>query len=159
LPKLSEGVTLEQLWAWHFASEPVAVACTNQHSDHYLKDTLHFKRVSIHTQPELLIIQLKRFEQHRKLRNNVFFPLILDCVQPQKSLQAVVVHLGASLSSGHYVTFVRTPQGWYRFDDIDVTSVSLSEMLSTEVDDIHVTPASVSDPFNVERDCYLLFYM
>jgi len=111
LPKMSEGVTLEQLWSWHFASEPVVVACVNQHSDHYLKDTLHFKRISIHTQPELLIIQLKRFDRHHKVRNKVFFPLILGLVQPQKSLQAVVVHLGASVSSGHYVTFVRTLKG------------------------------------------------
>jgi ubiquitin carboxyl-terminal hydrolase 5/13 len=36
-------------------------------------------------------------------------------------LKAVIIHLGKSVHSGHYVAYVRTEQGWVLFNDERVT--------------------------------------
>jgi len=141
LPQTSEDVTLEQLWSRHFASEGVEVGCLNPLSDHFRENSLHFKKLSLHLQPELLIIHLRRFVQNRKLRSKIYFPLTLNFIHPHKHLQAVIKHIGPSIKDGHNVAFVQTPLGWFKFDDI------------------HVNPVPVREMLNTEQDCYLLFYM
>ena len=39
-------------------------------------------------------------------------------------LKAVVIHLGKSVHSGHYVAYIRTDKGWVLFNDEKVTSSS-----------------------------------
>ena len=36
-------------------------------------------------------------------------------------LKAVVIHLGRSVHSGHYVAYIRTDKGWVLFNDERVT--------------------------------------
>lgn len=36
----------------------------------------------------------------------------------------MVIHLGKSVHSGHYVAYVRTEQGWVLFNDEKVTAAS-----------------------------------
>ena len=45
-------------------------------------------------------------------------------------LFAVVVHIGRSLSGGHYIAYVRTPIGWYRMDDASVRKAKKDEALN-----------------------------
>jgi len=42
-------------------------------------------------------------------------------VHSKYRLKAVVIHLGRSVHSGHYVAYVRTDKGWVLFNDEKVT--------------------------------------
>jgi ubiquitin C-terminal hydrolase len=103
--------------------------------------------MSIHALPRILILHLKRFkysEQHQnliKLNHRVAFPRHLTLTPsltappgtPQQStpttqtyqLTAAVVHIGTSLSHGHYVTVAQdaTQQSWFLIDDDEVQKV------------------------------------
>lgn len=39
-------------------------------------------------------------------------------------LKAVIIHLGRSVHSGHYVAYVKTEKGWVLFNDEKVTTAS-----------------------------------
>ena len=97
------------------------------------------KRFSIHRAPNVLTLQLKRFEygaRGGKIDRLVKFSPTLDLgpfmTQPSRgegqhaySLTGVLVHQGRSTHSGHYFAFVRSPAGgWYRMDDEHVAPVS-----------------------------------
>ena len=46
------------------------------------------------------------------------------------SLYGVLVHLGSSTHSGHYYSFVKSPNStWYRMDDDSVSAVSSQQVL------------------------------
>ena len=48
----------------------------------------------------------------------------------QLQLFAVVVHIGRSLSGGHYIAYVRTNIGWFRMDDANVKQCKKEEALN-----------------------------
>ena len=90
--------------------------------------------MKIHKLPSVLVMQLKRFKYNEKLGYmtkldwRVSFPLELrvwnttpDSTDADRlyMLFAVVVHIGASLGHGHYVSLVYSSQrqSWVLFDD------------------------------------------
>ncbi|KAI3703656.1 hypothetical protein L1987_73848 [Smallanthus sonchifolius] len=105
-----------------------------------------WKRLNIHTAPNILTIALKRFQSGRfgKLNKRVTFPETLD-LSPYMSesadgndkykLYAVVVHVDMLNASyfGHYICYTKDFSGkWYRIDDCKVDAVELDEVLSQE---------------------------
>lgn len=46
-------------------------------------------------------------------------------------LSSVVVHIG-QMSGGHYITYCRKEERWFKFDDSKVTTVSEAEVLDAE---------------------------
>jgi len=49
------------------------------------------------------------------------------------ALYAVVVHVGSSIQRGHYVVYVKAPQGeWFQVEDHKASPVSLSEVLKVQ---------------------------
>jgi ubiquitin carboxyl-terminal hydrolase 36/42 len=112
------------------------------------------KRFAIHRAPNVLTLQLKRFESYGarggKIDRPVKFSPTLDLApfmsQPSRdkgqhmySLTGVLVHQGRSTHSGHYYAFVRSPGGgWHRMDDEQVAPVSEAKVC--------------------EQQAYMLFY-
>jgi len=95
------------------------------------------KRITIDRAPNVLTLQLKRFEFGgfgHKISKKVDFETELNLapfVMKNNSstmmydLYAVLVHAGHSVHSGHYYCFVRGPNGmWHAMDDNRVSQVS-----------------------------------
>ena len=100
------------------------------------------KRFWIESAPNVLTVQLKRFEYGaygRKVDKHVKFPSTLDltpymrapaCQPGEYSLYAVLVHSGHSTHSGHYYSFIKAPSGvWYLMDDSRVRQVGERHVL------------------------------
>ncbi|KAF2743707.1 ubiquitin carboxyl-terminal hydrolase 2 [Sporormia fimetaria CBS 119925] len=127
------------------------------------------KQLSVRRLPPVLCIHLKRFEHSKstssKIETRLSFPLTLDIypyTTPQSAsiptdrnpdpnlnvnsperripyaLSGVIVHKG-KIDSGHYVSYSREGNDWFRFDDSKVVLVSEKEVLAAQA--------------------YLLFYM
>jgi len=112
------------------------------------------KQLSIKRLPNVLCIQLKRFKQSNgvasKIDTNVHFPLKI-CMLPYTNrartqdirqnfelarsctydLQSVVVHVGG-LETGHYVSYSRVRNQWFKFNDHNVTLASESQVLNEQ---------------------------
>lgn len=101
------------------------------------------KRFTVHREPNVITIQLKRFEFNRfsggKITKPVTFNEILN-LRPYMSdptgdrltyrLNAVLVHFGGSCNSGHYLCYVRGPNNsWFKMDDESVEPVPLTQVL------------------------------
>lgn len=106
------------------------------------------KRLIIHKLPAVLVLQLKRFEQHLngnsvKLNDFVEFPLYLnmssycdssDCkgdVVPDilYELIGIIAHRG-TVNEGHYIAFTKVSSGqWFKFNDSMVSSITEEELL------------------------------
>ena len=85
----------------------------------------------LHKLPDLLVLHLKRFKFMgmfgRKIDTRVSFPMDLDLSRYTRptsgadalyDLTGVVVHHGYSLSSGHYLSYVKSSDGlWYQKND------------------------------------------
>lgn len=104
------------------------------------------KRMVIHKPPPVLSIHLKRFEFSQlggmgKVNKDLQFEPSIDIstfmgckTDPSESsiydLSSVVVHFGGSCRSGHYVSYVKAPNGiWHLMDDDSVTQVGLQTVL------------------------------
>lgn len=98
------------------------------------------KRLSIRRAPNVLMIQLKRFDQRaRKDSRFIEFPSKLDLCQYMHGfkngnvlyqLTGIVVHQGSSRQFGHYVACVRNAQGnWILKDDCTGRQVNLQFVL------------------------------
>lgn len=91
--------------------------------------------------PRLLLVALKRYTgQARKIRDAVEVDETLMVAGSTLHLRAIVVHLGATPRSGHYVAHVRDSSGWLRFDDS------------------FVTRSAGPDSAEVRHDAYILLY-
>ncbi|CAF1686122.1 unnamed protein product, partial [Adineta ricciae] len=103
------------------------------------------KRYTLHKAPKILLINFKRFEfgkNSHKLSHLVRYPEHLN-VKPYMSeencndqslnyrLYAVLVHVGSSMHSGHYYSYVRSPNNrWYKADDSTMTQCDLNQVLT-----------------------------
>lgn len=102
------------------------------------------KGLRLATAPTILVCHLKRFAwnmygQQIRLSKDVTFPLQLDidkCMSkanrstpPPYQLVGVLVHAGRSCDSGHYYSFVRSGDRWYKCNDATVTEVDVDVVL------------------------------
>ena len=46
--------------------------------------------------------------------------IILQGKQDQYMLSSIIVHVGSTSKEGHYISYVRTLNGWYEMDDTQV---------------------------------------
>ncbi|XP_021764623.1 ubiquitin carboxyl-terminal hydrolase 25-like [Chenopodium quinoa] len=101
------------------------------------------KQMSILQAPNVLVVQLKRFEGifGGKIDRVIAFEEILvlssfmckasQDPQPEYSLFATIVHSGFSPESGHYYSYIKDVMGrWYCCNDSYVTLSTLQEVLS-----------------------------
>ncbi|KAK4538117.1 hypothetical protein CDCA_CDCA16G4142 [Cyanidium caldarium] len=130
------------------------------------------KRMLVRRLPQVLALHLKRFKYSeatqkalRKLNYHIAFPLELRLCNASEDaidgdalfeLFAVVVHVGAEPSHGHYVTLAKSSGGaWVLFDDDQVEAVedySLQEVYGISESGCSVTGGTSSD-------CgYIFFY-
>ena len=109
------------------------------------KHTKAAKRYTIETPPEVLIIQLKRYDMYgNKLKHKVEFPPVFSLQQYMSSsngdefykLYGVVSHIGNHIRAGHYISYISHPSSqsidWYSIDDEDVKSVTWSDVDSVQ---------------------------
>lgn len=81
------------------------------------------KQYRVDQKPTCVILHLKRFNyQARKISSRIIFPETLSLADYEKTpgtgdqkyeLTGIVVHLGGSLYSGHYVSYVKSSGRWY----------------------------------------------
>lgn len=103
------------------------------------------KRYTLHKASKILLINLKRFEfgkNSHKLSHLVRYPEYLNVSQYMSEenandqslnyrLYAVLVHVGSSMHSGHYFSYVRSPNNrWYKADDTTMTPCDLNHVLT-----------------------------
>ncbi len=109
----------------------------NEKTNEYLEVN---KKINFWSLPKILIIVLKRFDNHGRKNNSLIkFPFELDlckyCVGYKKNtykynLISVANHIG-SLNSGHYFSYVKnTNDNWYKYDDTMVSQISKSDIVS-----------------------------
>ncbi|CAI0440733.1 unnamed protein product [Linum tenue] len=104
------------------------------------------KQMSISQAPNILVIQLKRFEGifGGKIDRTIAFEEVLvlsrfmckssQDPQPEYSLFGTIVHSGFSPDSGHYYAYIKDAMGrWYCCNDSFVTMSNLEEVLSENV--------------------------
>ncbi|GBG28647.1 Ubiquitin carboxyl-terminal hydrolase 36 [Hondaea fermentalgiana] len=100
------------------------------------------KRLCIRRTPNQLVLHLKRFgfgARGRKVRKSLVFdrelnmgPYLVGAQSTDSAgenfvLSGIVVHVGPSVTSGHYIAFVRASNGlWYQMNDDVVRQVSFS---------------------------------
>ncbi|KAK4058468.1 hypothetical protein OIO90_000629 [Microbotryomycetes sp. JL221] len=101
------------------------------------------KRMKIKKLPNILALHLKRFkyeeslQRHVKLTYRVVFPFELrlfntsdHVANPDRlyELWAIVVHIGAGPTHGHYITIVKSGSRWIVFDDMNVYPIEQSDI-------------------------------
>lgn len=104
------------------------------------------KQMSIHEAPNILVIQLKRFESifAQKIDKAVAFEevLILSSFmckpsqdpQPEYNLFGTIVHLGSTPESGHYYAYIKDAMNrWYCCNDSSVSVSTIQQVLSEKV--------------------------
>lgn len=104
------------------------------------------KQMSIFQAPNVLVIQLKRFEDiyGGKIDRNIIFEERLALsghmcrdsqdVRPEYTIFGTIVHSGYSQDSGHYYAYVKDANShWYCCNDAHVSSVNLQTVLSEKV--------------------------
>ena len=90
------------------------------------------KWLSLDNNPPFLIIQLVRFKGQEKVKDYVQFEQTLSTKEVSVpgdqhnmyTIFGIIVHLGETMSSGHYKAYVKTHLGWREFDDDEVNIVS-----------------------------------
>jgi ubiquitin C-terminal hydrolase len=130
-------------------------------------DVRKFSRIE--SAPQILVIQLKRFEynlatwERVKVKDRYEFPQSLN-IGPYLadnsrdeiySLKGVILHSGTA-QGGHYSSLVRIGEKWIKFNDIEVTE--LREDQFEEATFGSSTPAG-RDDYNAATSAYLLFYV
>ncbi|KAK4877713.1 hypothetical protein RN001_010219 [Aquatica leii] len=86
--------------------------------------------------PARLVLTLKHFrydpasQQRTKLLQHVKLDSFINLERANYELYAAVVHVGSSLDSGHYYTYARNEEDWYKFNDCVVTRTTAEELCS-----------------------------
>eukprot|EP01083_Nonionella_stella_P098959 278348_1 len=118
----------------HFTDPEILDDDNKYQCDHCKKKRRAIKQFTIFEPPNILVIHLKRFEcgggglfSGGKINKHVHFDDVLDlteymsystCPKVSYRLIGVLVHYGYSSHGGHYVSYVRAPDGqWYLMDD------------------------------------------
>ena len=95
----------------------------------------HSSKALIESAPEILILQLIIYYSNgSKKRTDIHFDQWLDLRRFQRDqsenlqykLSSVISHAGASVKSGHYISHVSGPQGFFVISDQDIRKSTLS---------------------------------
>jgi len=102
------------------------------------------KGLRLATAPTILVCHLKRFMHDKygrisRVSKSIEFPLFLDIsncmskvnrsIPPLYELVGVLVHQGQSCTSGHYISYVKSGEEWYRISDNHVVQVEVSYVM------------------------------
>lgn len=105
------------------------------------------KGLRLATAPSILVCHLKRFAidkygRLRRLHKHVQIPQRLEigdymskvnkATPPPYELTGVLVHQGRSCNSGHYLSYVRSGEHWFKANDSVVTKVDISDVLKQQ---------------------------
>ncbi|KAM0675017.1 hypothetical protein GVAV_001356 [Gurleya vavrai] len=117
--------------------------------------------IKIEKQPLCLIISIQRGAKDKKERQpliiekTIYLPEIIDSNYANNDyngyykycLNAVIVHKGYSVFSGHYIAYCKRKAYWYCFDDLNE-------------DVVHIENEKAFDEIlkGIEKDAYILFY-
>eukprot|EP01026_Neomeris_dumetosa_P033272 TRINITY_DN26500_c0_g1_i1.p1 TRINITY_DN26500_c0_g1~~TRINITY_DN26500_c0_g1_i1.p1 ORF type:complete len:410 (-),score=38.55 TRINITY_DN26500_c0_g1_i1:291-1409(-) len=118
--------------------------------------------------PQVLVFHLKRFHhmqvlsrvQIKKLNYRIAFPIEMKLGGTTMNAQhgdilykifAVVVHIGAGMSHGHYVSLIKSGDQWLCFDDETVVTIDEEQIANT-------FGATNENSPNVDQHGYILFY-
>ena len=108
--------------------------CTHCFVQHTTEKTL-----DILSTPEVLVVQLKRFSNLEKSYDHVTFPsqLGLQFVSAVNERQhyritGVIVHIGDTVKSGHYVSYINHMGRWYLTNDTIVQEVCWETVADAE---------------------------
>lgn len=97
------------------------------------------KGLRLATAPTVLVVQLKRFAfdmygRMTRLNNDVKYPLRLEigeymskanrATPPPYELVGLLVHSGRTCDSGHYLSYVKSGEKWYKANDSVVSEVT-----------------------------------
>jgi len=138
LPIPEQGGTLYDCIDLYQQSELLSLG--NEYScEHCKKKVQSHKRITVWNAPKILIVQLIRFKGTSKNDTPIKVPLNLDLTKyinplytvngvanKRYSLYSVIVHSGTP-SGGHYYNYSKTPEGWFCFDDTNVSPVVTKE--------------------------------
>uniref|UniRef100_M4BS66 Ubiquitin carboxyl-terminal hydrolase n=1 Tax=Hyaloperonospora arabidopsidis (strain Emoy2) TaxID=559515 RepID=M4BS66_HYAAE len=151
--ELSNGVHSVRGALRHFTAVEKLDNCNAWKCSSCGKKSCAEKGLTIAACPNVLVIQLKRFDLLcGKIKRHIEFPSLLDIAsgmskncddrrrgRTKYELHAVLVHAGFSTDCGHYYAFVKGASGqWYEMNDDSVRWVSLDTVL--------------------EQKAYMLFY-
>lgn len=105
------------------------------------------KQMTIQEVPNVLVLHLKRFSfgnMFGKITKHITFPASLNvpydyngssknAKQAKYELTGVIVHHGGSTHSGHYIAYVKAPNGqWHEMNDSTVSVVSINKVLQAQ---------------------------
>uniref|UniRef100_A0AAV1TNX0 Ubiquitin carboxyl-terminal hydrolase n=1 Tax=Peronospora matthiolae TaxID=2874970 RepID=A0AAV1TNX0_9STRA len=142
--ELSNGVHSVRGALRHFTAVEKLDNCNAWKCSSCGKKSCAEKGLTIAACPNVLVIQLKRFDLScGKLKRHIEFPSLLDIASGMSNncddrrrgrtkyeLHAVLVHAGFSTDCGHYYAFVKGASGqWYEMNDDSVRWVSLDTVL------------------------------
>ncbi|XP_071168781.1 uncharacterized protein [Mytilus edulis] len=127
---IEEVQTVSQAVEEYFAAVPVEYNCLVCKS----KNGSAKKMTTLDSIPKNIVIHLKRFNGTLRKVNkkvDVSFDLHLrNHVSNGKELEdkaqlfGVIFHAGRSASNGHYYSFVKFGQHWFKIDDMKITSIT-----------------------------------
>ena len=118
---------IEDLLDGYVRPEYVTYRC-----DHCGVQGIAEKKLDILRTPQILVLGLKRFDGLRKINDFVAFPSELglkyanagDEEHQRYQITGVVVHEGASITAGHYLSYVYSEGIWLEINDSSVREVS-----------------------------------
>lgn len=123
--------------------------------------------------PPILNLQLLRFESangvNRKINSFLKFPKILDMSKfindsantPRLyHLSSIIIHEGQTTNSGHYITFIKKKNNWFKFNDEKVEKLK-DLNLKVDVDDeaAKKNGNESSEKCYKSKNAYILVYM
>ena len=98
------------------------------------------KEITLNALPRVLVIVLSRFRGLIKLDKYVGFPAQLSIkyttdeneYNAMYRIMGIVVHIGPSIASGHYIAYVRSEEKWFKMNDNIVSEVRWETVRSKE---------------------------
>ena len=99
--------------------------CQNKNIDDKYKQFARSTKI-VSCYPDILILQVQKFTEYlQPLKKNVFPEDLLTLEDGDRfELTAIISHLGESLNTGHYITYVKRNQKWYECNDAIISEVT-----------------------------------